>query len=157
VRHNAIGRREAAIGAQSGASRTMTQDTIIDFPETPVGYAAGDRERPIHEQAPVAFRTLEASLPTLRGRRFYAALVGSEYRACVALAPEHGSADSPLSRWDIPGGRYARRKIRDYHTQIAAIGRNFAEMRGRTDFDPSRPCIEVYRSQHDMYVMVPVL
>jgi hypothetical protein len=30
-------------------------------------------------------------------------------------------------------------------------------MRGRTDFDPSRPCIEVYRSQHDMYVMVPVL
>lgn len=40
----------------------MTQDTIIDFPETPVAYAAGDRERPIHEQAPVAFQTLEAVL-----------------------------------------------------------------------------------------------
>jgi hypothetical protein len=154
VRHNAIGRREAAIGAQSGASRTMTQDTIIDFPETPVAYAAGDIERPIREQAPIAFRALEASLPTLRRRRFFAALVGSEYRACVAT--EDGNAGTTLSRWVIPSGRYARRKIRDYHAQISAIGETFAEMRCRQDFDPSRPCVEVYRSQHDMYVMVPV-
>jgi DNA gyrase inhibitor GyrI len=135
----------------------MTGDTIIDFPETPVAYAAGDRERPIHEQAPVAFRTLEASLPTLRGRRFYAALVGPEYRACIALSAASGSADPPLSPWVIPGGRYARRKIRDYHTKVPAIGENFAEMRCRPDYDSSRPCVEVYRSQHDMYVMVPVL
>jgi hypothetical protein len=133
----------------------MTQDTIIDFPDTSVGYVAGDRERPIHEQAPVAFRSLEASLPTLHRRRFFAALVGPEYRACVAA--EDGNADPALSRWVIPGGRYARRKIRDYHTQVSAIGKNFAEMRCRTDYDPSRPCVEVYRSQHDMYVMVPVL
>jgi hypothetical protein len=132
----------------------MTQDTIIDFPETPVAYAAGDRERPIHEQAPVAFQALEASLPTLRRRRFFAALVGPEYRACVAT--EDGNADPMLSRWVIPGERYARRKIRDYHAQIPAIGTTFAEMRCRQDFDPSRPCVEVYRSQRDMYVMVPV-
>jgi hypothetical protein len=133
----------------------MTQDTIVDFPETSVGYVAGDAERPIHEQAPVAFRTLEASLPTLRRRRFFAALVGPEYRACVAR--EDGNGDPSLSPWVIPGGRYARRKIRDYHAQVSAIGKNFAEMRCRTDYDPSRPCVEVYRSQHDMYVMVPVL
>src|SRR5947209_17791465 len=107
----------------------MTHDTIIDFPETPVAYAAGDRERPIHEQAPVAFRTLEASLPTLRRRRFFAALVGPEYRACVAS--EDGDADPTVSHWVIPGGRYARRKIRDYHAQVSAIGTNFAEMRRR--------------------------
>jgi hypothetical protein len=132
----------------------MTRDSIVEFPNTSVGYVAGDRERPIHEQAPVAFRTLEASLPTLRRRRFFAALVGPEYRACVAT--EAGNADPALSRWVIPGGRYARRKIRDYHAQVSAIGKNFAEMRCRTDYDPSRPCVEVYRSQHDMYVMVPV-
>jgi hypothetical protein len=135
----------------------MAQDTIVEFPDTSVGYVAGDRERPIHEQAPIAFRTLEASLPTLRGRRFYAVLLGPEYRACVALPAEAESADSPLPRWVIPGGRYARRKIRDYHAQVRAIGQTFAEMRGRTDYDPSRPCVEAYRSQHDMYVMVPVL
>ena len=134
----------------------ITQDPIIEFPATSVGYVAGDPERPIHEQAPVAFRTLEASLPTLRGRRFYAVLVGPEYRACVALPTENGSADPMLSRWVIPGGRYARRKIRDYHTLVPAIGKHFAEMRCRADYDPSRPCLEAYRSQHDMYVMVPV-
>ena len=95
----------------------MTQDTIIDFPETPVAYAAGDRERPIHEQAPVAFQTLEASLP---------------------VAPQ------------------ALLRSADYHAQIPAIGTTSAEMRCRQDFDPSRPCGEVYRSQRDMYVMVPV-
>jgi hypothetical protein len=135
----------------------MTRDTIIKFPDTSVVYVAGDRERPVHEQAPIAFRTLEASLPTLRGRRFYAALIGPEYRACVALPAKDASADSTLPHSVIPGGRYARRKIREYHTQVPAIGQTFAEMRGRTDFDSSRPCVEVYRSQHDMYVMVPVL
>jgi hypothetical protein len=108
--------------------------------------------RPIHEQVPVAFRSLEASLPTLRRRRFFAALVGPENPACVAT--EDDGADPALSRWVIPGGRYARRKIRDYHAQIPAIGTTFAEMRGRQDLDPTRPCVEVYRSQHDMYVMV---
>ena len=68
----------------------MTQDTIIDFPETPVAYAAGASSQ------------------------------------------------------------------RDYHAQIPAFGTTSAEMRCRQDFDPSRPCVEVYRSQRDMYVMVPV-
>jgi hypothetical protein len=135
----------------------MTQDTIIEFPDTSVGYVAGDPARPIHEQAPIAFQNLEASLPTLRGRRFYAALVEPEYRACVALLTQDTSADSTLARWVIPGGRYARRKIQDYSARIPAIGETFAEMRCRPDYDPSRPCVEVYRSQHDMYVMVPVI
>lgn len=100
------------------------------------------------------FKPSKPSLPTLRRRRFFAALVGPEYRACVAT--EDGNADPMLSRWVIPGERYARRKIRDYHAQIPAIGTTSAEMRCRQDFDPSRPCVEVYRSQRDMYVMVPV-
>jgi hypothetical protein len=132
------------------------QDRIVDFLDTRVSYVAGNRERPVHEQAPVAFRALEATLTTLRGRRFYAALVGPEYRACVALRPEDEDADVSLPRWTIPGGHYARRMIADYHTKIPAIGAAFAEMRYRSDFDPSRPCVEFYRSHHDMYVMVPV-
>jgi hypothetical protein len=30
-------------------------------------------------------------------------------------------------------------------------------MRCRMDYDASRPCVEHYRSRHDMYVMVPVV
>jgi hypothetical protein len=92
------------------------QDRIVDFADTRVSYVAGNRERPVHEQAPVAFRALEATLTTLRGRRFYAALVGPEYRACVALRPEDEDAGISLPRWTIPGGHYARRMIADYHT-----------------------------------------
>jgi len=76
------------------------------------------------------FKPSKPSLPTLRRRRFFAALVGPEYRACVAT--EDGNADPMLSRWVIPGERYARRKIRDYHAQIPAIGTTFAEMAVRT-------------------------
>jgi hypothetical protein len=47
--------------------------------------------------------------------------------------------------------------IADYHTKIPAIGATFAEMRCRGDFDPSRPCVEFYRSYHDLYVMVPIV
>ena len=132
------------------------RDPIVEFPDTSVSYVAGDAAQPIHEQAPLAFRALEATLTTLRGRRFYAALIGPEYRACVARRPEDEDAEMSLRRWTIPGGRYARRKIADYHTRIPVIGDAFAEMRGRTDYDASRPCVEYYRSRHDMYVMVPV-
>jgi hypothetical protein len=132
------------------------QDRVVDFPDTAVSYVASDAERPIHEQAPAAFRALEATLTTLRGRRFYAALVGPEYRACVALRPEDQHTHKSLQRWTIPGGRYARRMIADYHTNIPAIGDAFAEMRRRPDYDPSRPCVEYYRSQDEVYVMVPV-
>jgi hypothetical protein len=132
------------------------RDPIVEFPDTSVSYVAGNAAQPIHEQAPLAFRALESTLTTLRGRRFYAALVGPEYRACVALRPADEDAEMSLRRWTIPGGRYARRKIADYHTRIPVIGDAFAEMRGRADYDPSRPCVEYYRSRHDMYAMVPV-
>ena len=132
------------------------QDRIVTFPDTLVGYLAGDPAQPVHEQAPLAFRALEATLTTLRGRRFYAALVGPEYRACVVMHPEDQNANMALPRWTIPGGHYARRVVANYHTRIADIGAAVAEMRCRTDYDPSRPCVEYYRSRLDMYVMVPV-
>jgi hypothetical protein len=77
----------------------------------------------------------------------------------IALASRFGrkiSTPTVLQRWTIPSGRYARRMIADYHTNIPAIGDAFAEMRRRPDYDPSRPCVEYYRSQDEVYVMVPV-
>jgi hypothetical protein len=44
-----------------------------------------------------------------------------------------------------------------YHTRIASIGEAFAQMRCRPDYDTSRPCVEYYRTRHDMYVMVPIV
>jgi DNA gyrase inhibitor GyrI len=77
--------------------------------------------------------------------------------ACIALRPQDQDAGMSLPRWTIPGGRYARRMIADYYTRIPSIGEAFAQMRCRPNYDASRPCVEYYRSRHDIYVMVPIV
>jgi hypothetical protein len=47
-------------------------------------------------------------------------------------------------------------QLRDYHAK-PRDQRRLPRCDAITDFDPSRPCVEIYRSRHGMYVMVPVL
>ena len=82
----------------------MEADTIVMLPDIPVMYVAGQKGRPIAEQAPSAFQQLEARLPSLKQRRFYGVGLGDEYRACVAIAPDDDPAAQPHPRWTIPGG-----------------------------------------------------
>jgi DNA gyrase inhibitor GyrI len=136
------------------------RDTIVDLPDIPVMYVAGEAGSPIAEQAPKAMRALEAQLGSLKHRRFYGVGVGTaagdEYRACVALDAGNDLATSSLARWTIPGGRYARRRIADWEQKIALIAPTFADLRARHEVDPTRPWIEFYRSQRVLLVMVPV-
>jgi hypothetical protein len=80
----------------------MTADTIVTVQDTAVMYVAGDTGTPIAEQAPKAFKELEAKLSSLKGRKFYGVILGDEYRACVAMNLE----DDPLSLPLIRRGRY---------------------------------------------------
>jgi len=135
----------------------MTADFIMTIPDIPVMFVAGERGRPIPEQAPRAFTTLEAALPSLRGRRFYGVVLGDEYRACVALRPEDAGNRLPHRQWILPGGRYARQKILDYQERLDQIGPAFEQLRLRVPVDTSRPFIEYYRSRRELLVMVPVM
>ena len=47
----------------------MEADTIVMLPDIPVMYVAGQKGRPIAEQAPSAFQQLEACLPSLKQDR----------------------------------------------------------------------------------------
>jgi DNA gyrase inhibitor GyrI len=136
------------------------RDTIVDLPDIPVMYVAGEAGRPIAEQAPKAMQALEAQLGSLKQRRFYGVGVrtaaGDEYRACVTLDAGSDLATSSLTRWTIPGGRYARRRIADWEQKIALIAPTFAELRAHHEVDPTRPWIEFYRSRRELLVMVPV-
>lgn len=134
----------------------MTTDVIVTVPDVEVMFVAGEAGRPIPEQAPEAFRKLEASLASLRGRKFYGVVVGDVYRACVAVDPGDDAERLPHPRWTIPGGRYARRLIPDWEANAHLIGPVIAEMRRRDDLDPTRPCLEHYRSQRELLLMVPV-
>jgi hypothetical protein len=134
----------------------MATDPIVVIRDIDVMFVAGAPDRPIAEQAPAAFNELEAKLPTLRGRHFYGVVVGTEYRACVAIGPEDDPDALPHPRWVIPGGKYARRKLADWEEHRHLIGTLMAELRGRPDSDPSRPCIEYYRRKRELLLMVPV-
>lgn len=134
----------------------MNPDTIVTLPDTVVMFVAGEAGKPIAEQAPKAFKALEARLPSLRGRKFYGVVLGDEYRACVAVNPGDDPRLLPHSTWTLPGGKYVRRQILEWEQHLDLIGPTFQELLGRPDVDASRPCIEFYRSQKDLLVMVPV-
>ncbi len=134
----------------------MMTETIVTVPDTSVMYVAGETGKPIAEQAPKAFKELEAKLSSLKGRKFYGVVLGDEYRACVAIDPNDDPFSLPHPTWTLPGGKYVRRKIPNWEQHLDLIGSAFETLRRRSDFDPSRPCIEYYRSQKELLVMVPV-
>ena len=81
------------------------------------------------EGAGEAFDRLEASLPSLKGRKFYGTMLNGEYRACVALEPQDRPAAMGLDTWTIPGGAYVRRKLPDWPEHVAEIGQIFGTLR----------------------------
>ena len=136
------------------ADPSPTNDRIIEFGGFEVVYVDGERGRPIPEQAPAAFDALEARLPTLKKKRFYGAVIDGTYRACVAADEDTSSLDLP--RWVLPPGRYAVATIADWEQHRDAIGPTVAALRGRSDFDATRPLIEFYRSQSELRLLAPV-
>ena len=129
----------------------------MTLPDTSVMYVAGEAGKPIAEQAPRAFQALEAKLPSLRGRKFYGVLLGNEYRACVVIDAGDDPASLPHPTWILRGGKYVRRRIVDWERQLDIIGPTIQALLQRPDADPSRPCLEYYRSQRELLVLVPVL
>jgi len=109
-----------------------------------------------------AMARLEAKLPTLKGRRFYGVFRekpdGEEYFACVARVETDDPTHWGVDTGEIPGGRYARRRIRDWEKDLSQLAVQFREMiRILGDLvDSERPEIEYYRSQAEMFVLVPV-
>ena len=61
-----------------------------------------------------AMQELEARLQSLKGRKFYGTYLNGQYRACVALKDGDDPADLGLKTWVIPGGEFARRKMKNY-------------------------------------------
>lgn len=134
----------------------MAGDTVVTMDDIPVMYVDGEKGRPIAEQAPAAFEKLEAELPSLKGRKFYGVQSDGLYRACVALNETDDPSVLPHPAWVIPGGRYARRKIRDWEQHIDQIVQAFNDLHRDNEVDPARPNIEYYRSQRELFCLVPI-
>ena len=103
-----------------------------------------------------AFDRLEACLPSLKGRKFYGAMLNGEYRACVALEAQDAPAAMGLETWMIPGGLYARRKLPHWSERLPEIGKIFGELAAEYPRDPTRPNVEFYRSQKELLLFMAV-
>jgi hypothetical protein len=134
----------------------MADDSVVTMPDVAVMYVDGLEEKPIGEQAPAAFAELEGKLPSLKRRKFYAVVLGGRYRACVAVEASDDGHALPHPTWMLPGGKFVRRRIADWEQHRDMIGPAFAALRSRADSDLSRPGIEFYRSQRELFVLVPV-
>jgi hypothetical protein len=118
----------------------------------------------VREDTPVVFvrceDTLEAirtawahleSVVPLRGNKFYGVFDGREYRACAAA-----DADG-LDRGVIPGGRYARTRLRgDAPAVYERIAPTVDELEAAVDVDKTRPVVEFYRRHDEIDILVPI-
>lgn len=134
----------------------MPVDTVVDSSPIEVKYVAGDKNKPISDQAPVAMEQLESSFTSLRGERFYGVVVDGEYRACVGVRPDNENEALNLPSFTVPGGRYVHRKLADWDNDVGLIGRSVNELISRPDYDANRPVIEFYRSHTELVIRVPV-
>ena len=133
-----------------------TATTTVELDDIDVMCVVGDPKTPIAGQAPLAFQVLEAPLNTLRGRKFYGVAAGKTFRACVALVPEEIGIELPHTSWTIPGGRYARCRIKNWNGDTTIIGPTFERLVAEVNLDDRRPSIEFYRGQDDLILMVPI-
>jgi hypothetical protein len=134
----------------------MPVDTIVESAPIHVTYAAGDKSKPISEQAPQAVDELEATMPSLQGSKFFGVVVEGEYRACVRIEPNHELSTLNYPTFTIPGGRYVHRRLIDWDHEVELIGATVDELITRPDYYPGRYVIEHYRSHTEIVIRVPV-
>ncbi len=107
-----------------------------------------------------AFEKLEATLPSLRGRRFYGYWDpdAKVYVACVAAIAGDDAERMGLERATIPGGRYQRARLKgEPDATYPRIGPTFEEMgKQLSDVDHGRPWLEFYRARDVIDLLVPV-
>ena len=88
------------------------------------------------------------------GNRFSDTFDGAVYRACVELR----GASYGLEAGVIPGGRYARTRLRGEPPAVyELIGPAVAELERSVEVDRSRPVLEHYRRRDEIDALVPVV
>jgi hypothetical protein len=107
--------------------------------------------------ATIAFKKVEDAINwKLKGRKFYGIMQNGEYKACVNKVESDNAKELGLLELMIPGGKYAKAKITDWERHIEEIGSVFETLKKKYSIDPSRPEIEFYRSQKELFIFVPI-
>ncbi len=131
--------------------------TIVELPDVNLAVNRADR---FPEGIEAAWKDLESKLTSLKGRRFYGLAVceGDElaYYAGVETSDDEEIAKLGLPTMKIKRGRYARAKLYDWRDQKDEIGKIFDQLMQDHDMDPDGACIEFYRSEFELHLLIPL-
>lgn len=112
--------------------------------------------------AALAFNKLEAKMNGLRGRKMYGIFYPQlgDYFASVKLDKDFPD-DMGFISGIIPGGKYAKQEIKNWGSKVKEIGSSFEKLKESCrqngyEIDDRRPSIEFYRSQKELFIMLPV-
>jgi hypothetical protein len=102
----------------------------------------------------------ESRFTSLRGRRMMAVVLPEQkiYRLATPMRDEDDPDALGLRMGVLPGGPYLELGLRgDARRVHREIGPAFEELRHLGEYDPSRPCVEVYRSPCEVDCLLPVV
>ena len=129
---------------------------ILNRDETPVMFRrARDESAAIRH----AWAELEATVGSLRGRKFFGAFdpATGEYRACTQLRDDDDPDALGLEVGTLPGGPYLRERLKGEPPEIyERIGPTFDKLVEQAPCDETRPSIEFYRSRDVIDLLLPV-
>jgi DNA gyrase inhibitor GyrI len=124
--------------------------------ETPVLYV---RAEDFPSNIAAAWEELESRFESLKGRKFFGVFYPErrEYRASVEARPEDDPSQLRLESDVIPGGTYARVRLRGEPPQVYdEIGPTFVELAQQVETDHSRPSVEFYRRRDEIDLLLPI-
>ena len=102
----------------------------------------------------------ESRFTSLRGRKMMAVIFPEQgiYRLATVMRDEDDPDGLGLNMGVLPGGPYLQLSLEgDARSVHRNIGPAFEELRGLGEADPTRPCIEVYRSPREVDCLQPVV
>lgn len=102
----------------------------------------------------------ESRFPSLRGRTMMAVVYPEQgiYRLATQMRSEDDPDTRGLRMGVVPGGSYLQLRLVGQAPGVSrCIGPAFDELHGLGEHDPSRPCLEVYRSPGEIDCLLPIL
>ncbi len=132
--------------------------SLVDLPDIRLVVC---RAEEFPEDIKGAWQRLESKLDSLKGRKFYGLTYVDEsglayYAALEPLDDAEVTALGYPTRV-LKGGKYARVKLPDWEQHTDEIGPILEELMQRYHKDPQGPSVELYRSQAELLLMIPVL
>jgi hypothetical protein len=132
--------------------------TTVEMPDLHLVVVRATRDQ--EPEIKAAWKTLEARLPSLKGRKFYGVCrrEESEWVYYAGLEPLDANEIDSLGflTLSVKGGTYARAKLADWHNHTDQIPAIFDELEKTFRTDPARPNLEHYRSHSELHLLVPV-